>query len=53
MPIISRDNLNLPIIMVAKSIVFLYRTFKFGLLLKLHIYWKRSNLTQRFRVQDR
>jgi len=30
--------------MVAKSIVFSYRTFKFGLL-KLRIYWKRSNLT--------
>jgi len=32
--------------MVAKSIAFLYRTFKFGLLLKLlRIQWKRSNLT--------
>jgi len=39
--------------MVAKSIVFSYRTFKFGLLLKLRIYWKRSNLTSNdFRVQD-
>jgi len=33
--------------MVAKLIVFLYHTIKFGLFLKLRIYeyWKRSNLT--------
>jgi len=34
--------------MVAKSIVFSFfvsYTLKFGLLLKLRIYWKRSNLT--------
>jgi len=38
--------------MVAKSIVFLYRTFKFGLLLKLRIYWSVQTSLKDFQVQD-
>jgi len=38
--------------MDAKLIVFSYRTFKFSLLLKLYIYWKRvQTLLKDFRVQ--